>query len=296
MMDRRHTIDWIAAAAVGLLAAPLIGCKTSQPETKVVVPSAATQAPEYEGDGSIPEQRYVIRMSDGQRDWEVQFPEVATGYDEGYVDADTAEERCQEVATILSHDVVNKLHIAEGNLELVREEHESDHLNRAAETLIRVQELIDDMVRVLRSGDRLESPEEVNLEKIAQQAWQTIQTPQADLSIGETACLMSDPSGLQELLENLFQNAVEHGGPDVSIHVGLCENRSGFYVADDGPGFQTDNQEKIFRPGYTTSEESTGVGLQICRSIADAHGWKIQVLTRDDGGARINITGVEIVE
>lgn len=66
---------WILAVVV------IAGCQTPDPETKVVVPSAATQAPEYEGDGRVPEQRYVIRMSDGKRDWEVQFPDVATGYE-----------------------------------------------------------------------------------------------------------------------------------------------------------------------------------------------------------------------
>jgi tetratricopeptide (TPR) repeat protein len=77
---------WILA--VGMIA----GCQTPDPETKVVVPSAATQAPEYEGDGSVPEQKYVIRMSDGKRDWEVQFPEVATGY-EMHIPLEEARER-----------------------------------------------------------------------------------------------------------------------------------------------------------------------------------------------------------
>lgn len=49
--------------------------------TVIVVPSSATSAPSYQGDGSIPSRRYVVRMSDGRRDWEVEFPEVATGYE-----------------------------------------------------------------------------------------------------------------------------------------------------------------------------------------------------------------------
>ncbi len=58
-----------------------VGCASKPPETAIVVPTAATTAPEYRGDGAVPRQRYVIRMSDGQRDWEVEFPEVATGYE-----------------------------------------------------------------------------------------------------------------------------------------------------------------------------------------------------------------------
>lgn len=56
-------------------------CATKQPETAIIVPSAATTAPDYRGDGAVPTQRYVVRMSDGERDWEVEFPEVATGYE-----------------------------------------------------------------------------------------------------------------------------------------------------------------------------------------------------------------------
>ena len=47
----------------------------------IVVPSAASARPAYAGDGSPPPRRYVVRMSDGSLDWEVELPEVATGYE-----------------------------------------------------------------------------------------------------------------------------------------------------------------------------------------------------------------------
>ncbi len=56
---------------------------SSTPEPKkaqIVVPSTATSRSQYRGDGSIPEESYVIRMSDGRRDWEVSFPSTANGY------------------------------------------------------------------------------------------------------------------------------------------------------------------------------------------------------------------------
>jgi hypothetical protein len=64
----------------GLLTA---SCASGEPESKraIIVPSSATSAPEYQGDGAVPSQRYVIRMSDGSRDWEVEFPDTATGYE-----------------------------------------------------------------------------------------------------------------------------------------------------------------------------------------------------------------------
>jgi hypothetical protein len=47
----------------------------------IVVPSSASIQPAYPGDGSPPPRRYVVRMSDGTLDWEVELPEVATGYE-----------------------------------------------------------------------------------------------------------------------------------------------------------------------------------------------------------------------
>src|SRR6056297_884533 len=72
----------LAIAAI-LLTTTTLGCASTreEPQTTIVVPSAATTAPEYRGDGSVPTQRYVVRMSDGQRDWEVEFPDVANGYE-----------------------------------------------------------------------------------------------------------------------------------------------------------------------------------------------------------------------
>ena len=71
-----------ALIGLGLLLAPACsGLSPSPPEKVIVVPSTATSAPPYRGDGSPPPRRYVVRMSDGQRDWEVEFPESANGYE-----------------------------------------------------------------------------------------------------------------------------------------------------------------------------------------------------------------------
>ena len=47
----------------------------------IVVPSTASVQPPYNSDGKTPPRRYVVRMSDGTLDWEVELPEVATGYE-----------------------------------------------------------------------------------------------------------------------------------------------------------------------------------------------------------------------
>jgi hypothetical protein len=61
--------------------AMLAACSSAEPQTRrIIVPTTATSVPQYRGNGTIPEEKYVIRMSDGSRDWEVSFPATATGY------------------------------------------------------------------------------------------------------------------------------------------------------------------------------------------------------------------------
>lgn len=47
----------------------------------IVVPTHAVVQPDRQKDGSASPRRYVVRMSDGNLDWEVELPEVATGYE-----------------------------------------------------------------------------------------------------------------------------------------------------------------------------------------------------------------------
>jgi signal transduction histidine kinase len=95
-------------------------------------------------------------------------------------------------------------------------------------------------------------------------------------------------------LENLFRNAIEHGGEDVTIRVGGLSD--GFYVEDDGPGIPEDARDEVFEVGYSTSPNGTGFGLNIVKEIVEAHGWEIGVTAGMDGGARFEITGVESAE
>jgi signal transduction histidine kinase len=128
---------------------------------------------------------------------------------------------------------------------------------------------------------------------VVENCWVTVETPAADLVLETSATIRADRSRLQQLLENLIRNAVEHGGEDVTVTVGDLD--AGFYVADDGPGIALEDREQIFESGYTTTDGGTGFGLRIVREIADAHDWSVSVTSSDQGGARFEVTGVEVV-
>ncbi|WP_169051799.1 sensor histidine kinase [Halorhabdus amylolytica] len=96
----------------------------------------------------------------------------------------------------------------------------------------------------------------------------------------------ADPAKLRTLFENLFRNAVGHGGDNVTVTVGPLEDVDGFFVADDGPGIDPSDHERVFDHGYSTGYGGTGVGLTIVERIATAHGWDISLIESENGGAR----------
>ncbi len=50
----------------------------------------------------------------------------------------------------------------------------------------------------------------------------------------------------------------------------------------------------MFSAGYSTDEEGTGFGLSIVERVVEAHGWEINLTESAEGGARFEITGIEL--
>lgn len=201
-------------------------------------------------------------------------------------------ERLEEFASVVSHDLRNPLSVASGRLELAREECDSDHLTAIGRAHDRMETLIEDLLAVAREGETTMELEEVDLADITARCWQNVNTGEATLHNDATHTIQADHTRLQQLLENLIRNAVEHGGPDVTIRIGDLAN--GLFIEDNGPGIPEDTRAQIFEAGYTTTAAGTGYGLQIVNEIAVAHGWKVTVTESTDGGARFEITGLTL--
>jgi PAS domain S-box-containing protein len=203
-------------------------------------------------------------------------------------------ERLSEFTSIVSHDLRNPLNVVEGRIELAQTERESGHLQKACDALDRGQALIDDLLILAREGERASDFEPVEFADIVDRCWAGVETDQATLEVEQTRVIEADGGRLKQVLENLYRNAIEHGGNGVTVSVGVTND--GFYVADTGPGIPASDRGDVFEAGYSTSEDGTGFGLRIVEQIADAHGWEITVTESEQGGARFDFTGVEVVE
>lgn len=199
-------------------------------------------------------------------------------------------QRLDEFASIVSHDLRNPLNIAMGRLDLARQECDDDNLEAVAHAHTRMETLIDEMLRLARAGDTVGDTAAVELPDLLEACWRNVETKSAHLVIETDATIEADEHRLQQAIENVLRNAVQHGGDDVTITVGDLQN--GFYIEDDGPGISADEREDVLDPGYTTVEDGTGFGLGIVRGIAAAHGWTIEVTEAPDGGARFEFSDV----
>ncbi len=203
-------------------------------------------------------------------------------------------EQLAQFASIISHDLRNPLDVAIGRTNAVRTQLDDPelvaHLDTAHEAHHRIQHIITDVLALARNGNDVE-PVALSLEAVATTAWNHVETNEATLSVTTERTIRADEPSLCRLFENLFRNAIEHGGADVTVRVG--DTADGFFVADDGTGLPVD--KPLFEPGYTVNETGTGLGLAIVKDIADAHNWTVETAVDAAGGARFEFSGVDHV-
>jgi PAS domain S-box-containing protein len=193
-------------------------------------------------------------------------------------------ERLEEFASVVSHDLRNPLSVAQGRLQLAIDKRDWAELDTVAGALDRMETLIDDMLSLANAGDAVGELDAVALSELTEECWRSVETETATLRVETDRTIQADRTRLQQLLENLLRNAIEHGGDSVTITIGSLPD--GFYVEDDGPGIPPDDRDRVLELGYSTREDGTGFGLSIVRDIAEAHEWEIGVVESADGGAR----------
>jgi len=228
-------------------------------------------------------------------------------------------ERLDEFASVVSHDLRNPLNVARTRLELASAETDSEHLDHVEEAIVRIESILDDTLKLARHGQTVMDREQIDLQALAEESWGVVETDGASIDIEDSATLQGSRGRLRQVFENLFRNAVEHGtagaetdaeesaGGDgartperadqrdadsVRISVGTI-SPDGIYVADDGPGIPEDDREEVFEPGNTAVEDGTGFGLTIVRDVVEAHGWEVTVTESEAGGARFEIAGID---
>lgn len=101
-----------------------------------------------------------------------------------------------------------------------------------------------------------------------------------------------DPGQFRQVLLNLLMNSLDAGSRGGLIEVYLDNGPAGYLtlrVADRGCGLPADLGPRIFAPFVTTKETGLGLGLSICKRIAEAHSGDITAANRPGGGAEFTL-------
>lgn len=200
--------------------------------------------------------------------------------------------RLESFASMLAHELRNPLSIAQIYLQQAQSGDEAA-FEEVDMALNRIEEMIDILLILARGKDSEINPESVSLGETATDVWSNLDVPSDWLDVETDTVLNVEAHHLQHILENLFENAIKHGGDTVAVRVGRLED--GFYVADDGPGVPEAERDHVFEAGYTTDTNGIGLGLTFIAQLAEAYDWDCMIAESAVGGARFEFRNIGVV-
>jgi PAS domain S-box-containing protein len=210
----------------------------------------------------------------------------------------------QDFAYTASHDLSEPLRMVASFLGLLErrsagdlDEKGREYLRQASDGASRMRHLIDDLLLYSRVANDEPSREQVDLHALVDGVLAVLGPAIADadatVEVGELPTLEAEPTQLAQLLQNLIGNAVKFHvrgrPPTVRVVARRTIGATVVTVADDGIGIDEADQERIFamftRLHGRDEYAGTGIGLAICRRIAERHGGRIYVESTPGGGS-----------
>jgi PAS domain S-box-containing protein len=201
----------------------------------------------------------------------------------------------EQFAYVASHDLQEPLRMIGSYTELVQERYhgkldsEADEfLGYAHDGVVRMRQLIDDLLTYARIGSRAEPFRTLSVREPLDRALSNLQDAvrreSATVDIGSLPELEGDSGQLAQVFQNLIGNAIKFHGA-TPPHVYVTAVRDGAFwqvtIADDGIGIAPEYQEKVFQifQRLHTREEypGTGIGLSVCKRVVERHGGRIWV-------------------
>lgn len=211
---------------------------------------------------------------------------------------DTAFTQVRRFSADASHELQTPLTILKGELEVALrsprtpEEYQAV-LKSALEEIDRIAHLVEGLLLLARAeaGVLRMDRRPVDLEQLAEEVYWRLKvladsrSIRFDSELGEPVVVPGDRERLRRLLFNLVDNAIKYTRPGgvVRLSVRSANGTAVVDVSDSGPGIAAEDLEKIFLPFQRVpmtapgTERGAGLGLSIARSIATAHGGRIQV-------------------
>ncbi len=231
----------------------------------------------------------------------------------------------QDFAHVASHDLQEPLRKIVAFGDRMRTKHGEnmapeaiDYLDRMQSSAARMQTLIQDLLAFSRVNAKSEPFRKVNVQTIAVGVASdleiAVERTGGKLTVGELPSIEADPTQLRQLLQNLISNALKFRKPDVAPEIVVAATVIGktsplfpellvgsqaqrwcrITVSDNGIGFDEKYLDRIFkvfqRLHGRTEFEGSGIGLSVCRRIAERHNGDITATSIAGVGTTFIIT------
>ena len=205
----------------------------------------------------------------------------------------------RNLSASLAHDLRTPLARLRAQLEMLPL---SEERGIAMEEAQRLSAIFDTIMRVARieAGHSKDSFVPVDLAELVEELGETfepvaeMQDKQLKVVADTNAKEFADRGMLVQALANLIQNALVHGGPQITL---FARGRE-IGVADNGAGVDPEQFSEIIKPmvrlDAARESEGTGLGLALVRAVADRHGAELNLSQNDPQGLRVSLKFTEL--
>jgi signal transduction histidine kinase len=197
-------------------------------------------------------------------------------------------ERMRMLAAV-GHDLRTPMTSLRIRAEMVDDEQQRDAMIR---TLDEMTVMADGLVSYAREGQDAEKPSPLDLGALLEQL---CADRGAECSITSDVQVAGRRVGLGRAIGNLVDNALRYGD-EATVSLSQDGRNAIVIIEDNGPGIPPDRQNAMFQP-FTRGDDSrslktggAGLGLSIARTIIVAHGGRIMLENRAEGGLRVIVT------
>lgn len=202
----------------------------------------------------------------------------------------------EEFTYVASHDLRSPLRGISDLLVWIKEELPTDcptsidkNIERISTRVNKMETMIENLLIYARAGNQHSKIKTIDINELLDNTLSLIEIP-SNFSVtldNSVDTIESAITPLETILRNLISNAVKHHDKaQGKIHIDCHRENSmlHFMISDDGPGIPEASKERIFRLFQTvTSSErgNTGIGLSVCRRLAETHGGRISANNND---------------